>query len=98
MEEKIIQEIKKPSKNRKEKIKLSKSEKKKIREESIKNNPEKHNKIRRLFFGVGKEFWRISWLKKNKILYWFLVTILIIIVFGAIFTAVSFVSEAFINL
>lgn len=98
MDEIIIEETKKDKKQKKQKVKLSKNEKKQKKIEDIKNNPEKHNKVRRLFFGIGKEFWRISWLKKNKILYWFLVTILIIIVFGAIFTAVSYISEAFINL
>ena len=80
------------------KKKPSKEERKAKRKEEEKNNPEKHNKVRRLFFGVGKEFWRISWLKKDKIFYWFLVVMLILIVFAIIFGAVAYISEAFINL
>ncbi len=95
MEEVIVRESKK---EKKQKVKLSKEEKKQNKIEDRKNNPEKYNKTKRLFFGIGKEFWRISWLKNNKILYWFLVALLTIIVFGVIFTAVSYVSEAFINL
>lgn len=95
--EEIIVERKTKTKN-KEKTKLSKQQKKEKKIEDKKNNPEKYNKGKRLFFGIGKEFWRISWLKKKRILYWFLVTLLIIVVFGIIFTSISYVTEAFINL
>ncbi len=98
--EEIILTNKKKKDKKEKKQKLTKEEKKaKKAEKKAKKeaNPEKYYKVRRLFFGIGKEFLRISWISKNKILYYFLITVFVVVVLAAIFSVITYVITAYVN-
>ncbi|MGL5591439.1 MAG: preprotein translocase subunit SecE [Mycoplasmoidaceae bacterium] len=58
---------------------------------------EKKHKAKRLFFGLGKEFWRISWPTNKKILNDFITTIIVMTFFVLIFYGVGVLIAAFIK-
>lgn len=45
--------------------------------------------FRRFFFGVGKEFKRISWISKKEMFNNFLIVVFLIVIFALIFTGIS---------
>lgn len=73
MEEKI---------NKKKEIIVKQSKQKKI-----KKNYGEH--FRRFFFGIGKEFKRISWISKKEIFNNFFIVVFLIVIFALIFTGIS---------
>lgn len=58
---------------------------------------EKKHKTKRLFFGLGKEFWRISWPTNKKILNDFITTVIVMIFFTLIFYGVGVLIGSFIK-
>ncbi len=81
------------------KPKLTKEEKKAKRElkkKEKKENPENYYRCRRLFFGIGKESLRISWLKKNKIWYYTLIVFFSLIILALLFSAIAVIAVKFI--
>ena len=58
---------------------------------------EKKHKTKRLFFGLGKEFWRISWPTNKKILNDFITTVIVMIFFTLIFYGVGVLIGTFIK-
>ncbi len=109
-EEIILTSSKKEKPIKKKKQKLSKEEakaakllkkeqnkaKRELHKKEKNENPENYYKGRRLFYGIGKESLRISWLKKHKILYYFLVVFFWMTVLALIFSAISIISLQFI--
>lgn len=61
------------------------------------NDPERKNRFKRLFFGVGKEFWRVTWPKKIEMLNNFVTVIIITLVLAGILTGVTFLITNFVN-
>ncbi|MEF9984938.1 MAG: preprotein translocase subunit SecE [Malacoplasma sp.] len=45
--------------------------------------------FRRFFFGVGKEFKRISWISKKEMFNNFFIVVFLIVIFALIFTGIS---------
>lgn len=95
-------------KNKKKKFKQILKEKKELeKQESIvddiktkkqkQNDPERKNRIKRLFFGIGKEFWRVTWPKKMEIFNNLVTVIIITLVLAAILTGVTFLITNFVN-
>lgn len=94
-EEVVLTEKKK---ERKEKLtKEEKKHKKALKKKEKQENPENYYRGRRLFFGIGKESLRISWLKKNKIWYYTLIVFFSLILLALIFSAISIVAIKFIH-
>ncbi len=94
-EEVVLTEKKK---ERKEKLtKEEKKHKKALMKKEKQENPENYYRGRRLFFGIGKESLRISWLKKNKIWYYTLIVFFSLILLALIFSAISIVAIKFIH-
>lgn len=75
---------KKLEENKKEKVVF---ENKKGKEK--KEKKEKNKTFQKFFFGVGKEFKRISWLPKKNLFSNLLVVLVLVIIFAAIFTGIS---------
>lgn len=55
----------------------------------IKKNKNKSNKWKKFFYGIGKEFGRISWINKKEIGTSFAIVLVVIIFFALIFTGIS---------
>lgn len=72
-------------------------EKRKNKKNEIIVKPDKQKKpkknygesFRKFFFGVGKEFKRISWISKKELFNNFLIVVFLIVVFALIFTGIS---------
>ncbi len=95
--EEVILTEKRKKKEKKQKLtKEEKKAKKELRKKEKQENPENYYRFRRLFFGVGKESLRISWLKKNKILYYSLIVFFSLILLALIFSAIAIVAVKFI--
>lgn len=71
----------KTNKNKKEELLVSKKQKKE--KQSAKSQ------FKRFFYGVGKEFERTSWTKKQELTYSFFITLIVLFVLALIFTAIA---------
>lgn len=60
-------------------------------------DPERKNRVKRLFFGVGKEFWRVTWPKKGEMFNSFITVIIILLVLASILTGITFLITTYIN-
>lgn len=80
---------------KKENIELVKS--KKSNDQEVNYRDESKHKTKRLFFGLGKEFWRISWPSNKKILNDFITTIIVMTFFTLIFYGIGFLIGTFIK-
>ncbi|MDE5767164.1 MAG: preprotein translocase subunit SecE [Malacoplasma sp.] len=60
-----------------------------LKKEAKLNKAKKENKFKKFFFGVGKEFQRITWTPKKELASSFLVIIVVIVFFGVIFTLIG---------
>ncbi|MGL5640179.1 MAG: preprotein translocase subunit SecE [Mycoplasmoidaceae bacterium] len=70
---------------------------KKSNDQEIDYKDEKKHKTKRLFFGLGKEFWRISWPTNKKILNDFITTVIVMTFFILIFYGVGVLIATFIK-
>lgn len=68
----------------------------KIQKEKKEEKIKKYS-FRKFFFGVGKEYKRITWLTKKQLFYNFMIAIAIIIIFAAIFTGISLMMVRFVG-
>ena len=60
-----------------------------LKKEAKLDKAKKENKFKKFFFGVGKEFQRITWTPKKELASSFLVIIVVIVFFGVIFTLIG---------
>ena len=60
-----------------------------LKKEAKIKNGKKENRFKKFFFGVGKEFERISWTSRKELASSFLITIVVVCFFGVIFTLIS---------
>ncbi len=77
----------------KEEVELSPNKKNK----NINFSDEKKHKSKRLFFGLGKEFWRITWPKKMKVANDFVTTIIVLLFFVLIFSGIGLLIGTFVK-
>lgn len=54
-----------------------------------KNKKKKNSKWKKFFYGIGKEFGRISWIKKKEIATSFAIVLAVVIFFALIFWGIS---------
>lgn len=54
-----------------------------------KDKNKKMNSLKKLFFGVGKEFERVTWTTKKELASSFLITLVVVCFFAIIFTVIS---------
>ncbi|MGL4617398.1 MAG: preprotein translocase subunit SecE [Mycoplasmoidaceae bacterium] len=73
------------------------NESKKSNQSEVNYKDEKKHKGKRLFFGLGKEFWRISWPTNKKIINDFITTVIVMTFFTLIFYGVGVLIAAFIK-
>lgn len=84
-------------------FKIDRKSLKKNREKIYKENFKKdkknadHNKFKRLFFGVGKEFYRITWPTKREIANNFLTIFFVVLVLASLLITVSLVIINYVN-
>lgn len=60
-----------------------------LKKESKLNKAKKENKFKKFFFGIGKEFQRVTWTSKKELASNFLIIIVVIVFFGVIFTLIG---------
>ena len=60
-----------------------------LKKEAKLSKAKKENKFKKFFFGVGKEFQRITWTPKKELASSFLIIIVVIVFFGVIFTLIG---------
>ncbi|RXY97089.1 preprotein translocase subunit SecE [Malacoplasma penetrans] len=70
-------------------VKESKSKTKNKKDKQIKAKTKKTNGFKKLFFGVGKEFERVTWTTKKELASSFLITLVVVAFFAIIFTVIS---------
>lgn len=70
-------------------VKESKPKTKKKTDKQIKAKTKKTNGFKKLFFGVGKEFERVTWTTKKELASSFLITLVVVAFFAIIFTVIS---------
>lgn len=66
----------------------AKKEKNKVKKEK-KNKSEKKHVFKKFFYGVGKEFERVSWTSKKDLALNFLTILVVVTFFAVIFTLIS---------
>lgn len=72
-----------------EKVYVENNEKENLSTEIKKNKKKKNNRWKRFFYGIGKEFGRISWIKKKEIATSFAIVLAVVIFFSLIFWGIS---------
>lgn len=63
--------------------------KKDLKKEKEKNKVKKNSKWRKFFYGVGKEFGRVTWSHKKEVGTNFAIVLAVILFFALIFTGIS---------
>ncbi|MGL4647668.1 MAG: hypothetical protein ACRCVI_02975 [Mycoplasmoidaceae bacterium] len=63
----------------------------------IQLNDEKKHKTKRLFFGLGKEFWRITWPNGKKIFNDMVTSIIVLTFFVLLFTGIGILIGTFVK-
>lgn len=61
----------------------------KLSRKSKKDKKKKNSKWKKFFYGIGKEFGRISWIKKKEIATSFAIVLAVVIFFALVFWGIS---------
>ncbi|MGL4768611.1 MAG: preprotein translocase subunit SecE [Mycoplasmoidaceae bacterium] len=61
-------------------------------------DPENKNKLKRLFYGVGKEFWRVTWPTKKEMFNNFITVIIISLILAAMMTGIAWIITDKVNI